>query len=587
MNDFTIELGHTSTAENPQKLQESLVLFGQKTTTPETRPLQFQEFSRLLGRGENTEIPNENNLFVYYGDSELNLDDSEIKSRFEHISPEDFRRLRKAFLFKSARAEALKRISYEKEILKAYNGASLKTESPSYSQYLEYLLRFHPQDVAEFFSPWALPVSGRDLKAHAYIAARSGHGKSELIKTMLHGLLHANQGAILFDPHGDIAEQVVKWKEFAHDPSRLVYFSPYLAGPSLQIVPVINPLAPLHQATDLDSAVENFIGVVSAVVGGDFDMSVRMKMLLRPCLYTLATCPESTVYDLIDFMAESPIGEDKKPQATPWIDKARALLTNRAQQDILRTFFDRSYDTTKAAIRDRLRTFLASHGLDRCLAGESTIDLAQAMNTGKFIVFNLSRGKIGNETSSIFGRFLLAAIQNAAMQRQAQRAEDRRPVFTFIDEADRLLSDSVMDIYKETRKYGLHLAIAQQITGFGMSGEMKRAVFGNSNVRIAGAGGGDVETTRDLAVMTGVDKAEIESLPAHVFYAKRGAAEAVRFTVPSTLADGKNAMSADEWEQVKAYQLSRYYRHQDEPKASATYHKGAPVGENKPPIAFN
>jgi len=253
----------------------------------------------------------------------------------------------------------------------------------------------------------------------------------------------------------------------------------------------------------------------------------------------------------------------------------------------LRTFFDRSYDTTKAAIRDRLRTFLASHGLDRCLAGESPIDLAQAMNAGKFIVFNLSRGKIGNETSSIFGRFLLAAIQNAAMQRQAQRAEDRRPVFTFIDEADRLLSDSVMDIYKETRKYGLHLAIAQQITGFGMSSEMKRAVFGNSNVRIAGAGGGDVETTRDLAVMTGIDKAEIESLPAHVFYAKRGAAEAVRFTVPSTLADGKNAMSADEWEQVKAYQLSRYYRHQDEPQAAATYQKGAAVGEDKPPIAFN
>lgn len=587
MPDFEISLGQTSTAENPSRLQQELSEHLQDKQNNQRRPLAYAEFSRLLESGVNTRIPNKEDPFLYRGDRELALNDLEIKALYPEIEPVDFKTLRKGFIFKKSMEIALERIEYEKEVLNHAHGKRHQKGQVTHSDYLAYLSAFHAEELAAFFRPWALPVSGHDLKAHAYIAARSGHGKSELIKTMLYGLLQARQGTILFDPHGDIAEQVVRWKEFAEDPSRLVYFSPYLSGQRLQTVPVINPLAPLHKAEDLDSAVENFIGVVSAVVGGDFDMSIRMKMLLRPCLYTLAAYPETTIYDLIDFMAESPIGEDKKPQATPWADKAKALLTNRAQQDILRTFFDRTYDTTKAAIRDRLRTFLASHGLDRCLAGESTIDLAEAMDAGKFIVFNLSRGKIGDETSSIFGRFLLAAIQNTAMQRQEQKAEERRPVFTFIDEADRLLSESVVSIYKETRKYGLHLAIAQQITGFGMSSEMKRAVFGNSNVRIAGAGGGDVETTRDLATMTGIDKAEIESLPAHVFYAKRGAMEAVRFTVPSILADGRNAMSADEWERVKAYQLFHYYRDQSTRPRVATYQSGAPASEDRPPIMFN
>ncbi len=587
MTNFEITIGQTSTAENPHELAEALSKHLKKHSNDQRRPLAYAGFSRLLESGVNTRTPDRGDPFLYRGDKELALSDAEINAQFPTIDPVDFRTLRRGFIYKEAMKIALERIEYEKEVLNHAHGKRHQKGQVSHSDYLEYLSAFHAEDLAPFFRPWALPVSGRDLKAHAYIAARSGHGKSELIKTMLYGLLKAGQGTILFDPHGDIAEQVVRWQEFAEDPSRLVYFSPYLAGGRLDTIPVINPLAPLHQAEDLDSAVENFIGVISAVVGGDFDMSVRMKMLLRPCLYTLAAYPESTIYDLIEFMAEDD-KKDKQGQPTaptPWVEKARTLLTNRAQQDILRTFFDKTYDTTKAAIRDRLRTFLASHGLDRCLAGESTIDLSKAMDAGKFIVFNLSRGKMGDETSSIFGRFLLAAIQNAAIQRQQKKADERRPVFTFIDEADRLLSDSVVSIYKETRKYGLHLAIAQQITGFGMSIEMKRAIFGNSNVRIAGAGGGDVETTRDLATMTGIDRAEIERLPSHVFYARRGASEAVRFTVPSMLADGRNAMSADDWERVKAYQIFHYYRdHQT--GAAPTYAGVTPSHEDRPPIVF-
>ncbi|NHZ66620.1 type IV secretory system conjugative DNA transfer family protein [Massilia genomosp. 1] len=341
-----------------------------------------------------------------------------------------------------------------------------------------------------------------------------------------------------------------------------LYFYPYLAGLDLATIPVLNPLAPLYRAEQLDSAVENFTDILSAVIGGDWDISNRMKMLLKPCLYSLAMSPDSTLYDLIDFMAESPIGADKKTQPTPLVDRAKAQLTdNPALLDILDTFFERTYDTTKSSIRDRLRTLLASKALDRCLGGSSTIDLVKALDSGKFIVFNLSAGMLGGDTSNAFGRFLIASIQNMAMRRQAQQKDERRPVFMFLDEADRFMSDSIPKIYKETRKYGLHLAIAQQITGYGMGEEMRRAVFGNSKVRIAGANGGDEETARDLSNMTGIDKKDIKALPQGEFYAKRNNKEqASLFRVPTFLMNGKNSMSAEEWETVKAYQVEHYYR---------------------------
>lgn len=566
MSEFKIELGTTRIVDRPDELSIEISRLKHSKKLPKSgtrEPLTFAEFSKLVSSGSLTRPPAQNDPFIYRGDLELTKTDEEI--RFTGSLPtEEFRRLRKAWLYKQAHDLAINRIEYEKEILT--HPRHHQAGTPTHSDYVAYLATFHKNDLEAFFRPWALPVSSHDLKAHAYIGAGSGHGKSELIKVMLYGLLKQKQGVILFDPHGDIAEEVVRWKEFSEHPERLIYFYPYLAGLDLATIPVLNPLAPLYKAEQLDSAVENFTDILSAVIGGDWDISNRMKMLLKPCLYSLAMSPNSTLYDLIDFMAESPIGDDKKAQPTPLVDRAKAQLTdNRSLLDILDTFFERTYDTTKSSIRDRLRTLLASKALDRCLGGASTIDLVKALDDGKFIVFNLSAGMLGGDTSNAFGRFLIASIQNMAMQRQTQHKDERRPVFMFLDEADRFMSDSIPKIYKETRKYGLHLAMAQQITGYGMGEEMRRAVFGNSKVRIAGASGGDEETARDLSNMTGIDKKEIKALPQGEFYAKRNNKEqASLFRVPTFLMNGKNSMSKEEWEVVKAYQIEHYYKNINE-----------------------
>ncbi|MBK9952948.1 MAG: hypothetical protein IPP10_16030 [Candidatus Competibacteraceae bacterium] len=551
-DDQFITVGFSRTVDCLPRFTVELLQFRGK----KRQPLTFPEFQKLITRDSPNDFPDTRELIR--NDPVLALSDSELSAQYPDIYPVDIRRLRVGFLEKRVREIYKIHYDYENQILSALRPQIL-IKKATYADYADYLAAFHAESLESFFRLWALPVSVHDLKAHSYIGAGSGHGKSELMKAMIHALMEQGHGIILLDPLGDIAEQVAHWQEFEKNPERLCYFSPYLAGKNaegerLTVVPGLNPLSTLHNALDLDSVVENFIDTIAAVIGSEGEISARMKTILKPCLYTLAKYPETTLYDLLAFISES------EPDHAPWVDRARRTLTNRSQLDTLESFFDKHYATTKNAVRDRLRALLSSDALDRCLTSENTVDLETLMNQGKVIVFNLSAGTMGSATSAGFGRFVLCAVQNAAMRRQSVAAHQRKSVFLFMDEADRFMSEAVISVYKETRKYGLHLTIAQQITGYGMSDEMWRAIAGNSRVRFAGSAGGDKTTERDLAYMVGIEADELKHLKPLNFYTKSGDQEPIRFQLGKDLLGHRHSMSAEAWERVKVYQLATYYR---------------------------
>ena len=420
---------------------------------------------------------------------------------------------------------------------------------------LERMKYLNQHGFSQGFKPFS--VSVESLKGHCYIGAGSGHGKSELIKRLAYGLMQQGQGVIILDPHGELALQVAKWQEFSQDPDRLIYFAPTLVSKTFSTAPVLNPLAALYQADDLDSVVENFMSVMVAVVGGDAELSNRMKIILKPCLYTLASHENATIYDIFEFL-----GDDDK--AKNWIKKAKETLTNRALLDTLNIFFEKNYQVTKSSIRDRLRALLSSDGLDKCLAGgKSSIDLKNAMDSGKVMVFNLAG--MGQESCGAFGRLIVGTVQNIAMQRYEQASHERKPVFMFLDEADRFISDAVVDIYKETRKYGLYLAIVQQTTGYKMSSETYRAIISNSGIRFSGNAGGDSQTLKDLAKNTGTTEEAIRALPKLFFVIQEMQKKSKRFGLlygkkhGAELLGNNHSMSEEEWQQVKAFQIAQYY----------------------------
>ena len=165
------------------------------------------------------------------------------------------------------------------------------------------------------------------------------------------------------------------------------------------------------------------------------------------------------------------------------------------------------------------------------------------------------------------------------MQRYEQASHERKPVFMFLDEADRFISDAVVDIYKETRKYGLHLTIVQQTTGYKMSSKTYRAIISNSCVRFSGNAGGDSQTLKDLARNTGATEKDIRALPKLFFISQDMQKTPKRFGLlyetkskkhGAELLGNNHSMSEDEWQKVKEFQIAQYYIQTNPPDIAKT-----------------
>lgn len=524
--------------------------------------LNFSEFSHLLRTQVLTHIPKYLAPEIIANNRVLNATDEEIAKETD-LPPQEYKRLCYGFLLKKQDEKYKKRILHETQILN-----HLRTkEAVSLLDFQNYLATFFKPSFEPFFSQRAFNLETAQLKAHSYISAGSGQGKSELIKRLVYGVLESGNSAIVLDPHGKLAREIAQWKEFSEQPEKLVYFDPYAFGEDLEYVPILNPLAPLKNAIDRDAVVEGFIDTMKSVIDDKDAPSDRMKSILKACLYTFVNCgQEVDLYDLMDFLG----GGDR---AEYWKNQARKLLKNQSLLEMVEDLDKREYTNTKTAIRDRLRVLLASDALDACLIGANTINLAQAMDSGKIIVFRLPSGK-GEDTSKAFGRLLVSSIFCSAMQRLDEKK--RKDVFLFMDEGDNFMSENIIKIYKETRKYGLFITFIQQVAGYGMSNEQWRAVKTNSLLRFAGNVGGDGEGAKIVSEMLATPKEDILTLARGNFWMKHGKDEPQKIRIGLELVDDRNGMTGEQWARVLDYQKSHYYR--------AKTIKGKPTSHtNEPP----
>jgi len=118
---------------------------------------------------------------------------------------------------------------------------------------------------------------------------------------------------------------------------------------------------------------------------------------------------------------------------------------------------------------------------------KSAFDFAKAMDEGKILLMNLSKGSVGEINSKLLGLIIVQKIQMAALKRQKQAKEARRDFFLYIDEFQNYVTDSIETILSEARKYRLGLTIAHQYlaqleeggSGNKKKANLKDAVFGN------------------------------------------------------------------------------------------------------------
>jgi hypothetical protein len=165
------------------------------------------------------------------------------------------------------------------------------------------------------------------------------------------------------------------------------------------------------------------------------------------------------------------------------------FILHFVKDPVVRRFWEKEYKDMKgnqrlvteavAPIQNKVNRFLASSTIRNILGQKrSTIDIWDAMNNGKILLINLSKGKIGADNANLLGALLVSRIQFYALQRSRIPYENRRPFYLYVDEFQNFTTGSFEEILSESRKYKLGLYLTHQFTAQ-LPEEMLKAVYGN------------------------------------------------------------------------------------------------------------
>jgi hypothetical protein len=307
-------------------------------------------------------------------------------------------------------------------------------------------------------------IRDNDRLGHIYVIGKTGVGKSTLLLNMAISDIERGKGIALIDPHGDIAEDILNYipKGRIDD---VIYFNPA----DLEHPIAFNPLKGVHP---------NYHHLVASGLISTFkkiwadSWGPRMEYILRFSLLTLLCFPDGTLLDIQPLLTDN--------------DFRKHVLSYTSNEDILafwRTEFDKYSPRLKSEvispILNKTGLFITSLPLKN-IVGQKTrsFRMQQVMDEGKILIVNLSKGQLGEDTSSILGSMLVTSIQLAALYRSKQPEETRKPFYLYVDEMHSFVSLSFADILAEARKYKLSLFLAHQYIDQ-LQEKIQSAIFGN------------------------------------------------------------------------------------------------------------
>ncbi|MEK7122539.1 MAG: TraM recognition domain-containing protein, partial [Patescibacteria group bacterium] len=144
------------------------------------------------------------------------------------------------------------------------------------------------------------------------------------------------------------------------------------------------------------------------------------------------------------------------------------------------------------------------------------------MDNKKIVIVNLSKGKIGEDNSSLLGAMIITKFQLDAMSRANIPEKDRKDFYLYVDEFQNFATESFATILSEARKYKLNLTMANQYVAQLLIGDkstkLQDAVFGNVGTMVSFQVGSDdaEELSKQFEEMV-VEK-DILSLPKYHAY---------------------------------------------------------------------
>jgi len=303
-----------------------------------------------------------------------------------------------------------------------------------------------------------------DRRRHLYIIGKTGTGKTTLLENMAIQDIQRGNGIGIVDPHGEFAEKMLDFvpSERLND---VIYFNPADLDWPIAFN-AMEKVDPEHRHL----VASGLVGVFKKLWADTW--GPRLEYVLRNAIMALLEYPGSTLLGIMRMLVD-------KTYRQKVVDKINDPVVKSFWVDEFSKYRGNFEVEAIAPIQNKVGQFL-TNPLIRNIVGQtkSSIDIRAAMDEGKIFIMNLSKGKIGEDTSALLGAMLITKLQLAAMSRVDVPEEDRRDFYLYIDEFQNFSTQSFTNILSEARKYRLDLILAHQyITQ--VEEEVRDAVFGN------------------------------------------------------------------------------------------------------------
>lgn len=357
-----------------------------------------------------------------------------------------------------------------------------------------------------------------ERRRHVYILGATGTGKSTMLLSMIKQDIDHNKGLAVVDPHGDLTDQIISVipKECVKD---VVFFNPddisYPMG--INLLELTPGLSDEESIREKEFIAESIISVFHKIYTDKYS-GPRMEYILRNTIHTAFTVPDATLFTIYKLLIN-----------TNFRKSVTKNLTDENLKDFWKYEFAKAGDYQKvkmiSPITNKIGRFLFSPTAKRILEqGKSTINFDTIMNEGKILLCNLSKGKIGEDNSSVFGVLIMAKIQLAALKRARLKQEDRKDFYLYVDEFQNFATPAFSQILSEARKYRLNAILAHQTTSQIEDSSLVNVTLANTGTIICFRTANPEDERMILPQFRPyIEQGEIASLPSYHFYMRLGA----------------------------------------------------------------
>jgi hypothetical protein len=308
---------------------------------------------------------------------------------------------------------------------------------------------------------------------HLWILGKTRMGKSTLLRSILAQDILAGRGCALFDPHGDLARDLL----LLIPPERredVVYFNP--ADRDYPMAFNVFEFCPLEQR---DLAAENIMDAFRHI--WDIGPSTpQLEQILFNAIRAVLDVPDGTLLS-VKFMLTSHryrnrvLGYVTDPIIQNfWAEDFNRLTPRDQYERALSTLNKIGQLIADRTVRNIVGQPTGTKGTDQTVA----LDFGQLMD-GKIFIANLDRAKLGKRKSAMLGALLLAKFNTTAMGR-----ETRTPFHIVLDECHTFGSAVFVDMLAGIGKFGLSLTLCHQYIDQ-LDEELREALIGNVGTTLA------------------------------------------------------------------------------------------------------